>query len=108
MQQITIIGGGLAGLTAAISCAEQGALVRLFEAHDRLGGRGRSADGPYKANPGPHAILAGSPMWPWLRERELLPAHVRSPLSGVRFRWRDEIRRVPAVGATVAALRLRA
>jgi phytoene dehydrogenase-like protein len=108
MRQVTIIGGGLAGLTAAISCAEQGASVSLFEAHEQLGGRARSADGPYKANLGPHAILAGSPMWPWLRERDLLPAHVRSPLSGVRFRWRDDVRRVPAVGATVAALRLRA
>lgn len=108
MRPVTIIGGGLAGLTAAISCAERGFPVRLLEAHQELGGRARSADGPYKANLGPHAILAGSPVWPWLRERELLPAHVRSPLSGVRFRWRDDIRRVPAVGATVAALRLRA
>jgi phytoene dehydrogenase-like protein len=108
MSQITIVGGGLAGLTAAMSCAEGGAQVRLIEAHEELGGRARSAAGPYKANLGPHAVLSGSPMWPWLRERELLPAHVRSPLSGVRFRWRDDIRRVPAVGATVAALRLRA
>jgi phytoene dehydrogenase-like protein len=108
MSQITIVGGGLAGLTAAISCAERGARVRLLEAHEELGGRARSAAGPYKANLGPHAVLSGSPMWPWLRERELLPQHVRSPLSGVRFRWRDDIRRVPAVGATVAALRLRA
>ena len=108
MREITIVGGGLAGLTAAISCAERGAAVRLLEAHELLGGRARSAAGPYKANLGPHAILAASPVWTWLRERELLPAHVRSPLSGVRFRWRDDIRRVPAVGATVAALRLRA
>jgi NAD(P)-binding Rossmann-like domain len=108
MPEITIVGGGLAGLTAAISCAERGASVRVLEAHEELGGRARSADGPYKANLGPHAILSGSPMWPWLRERDLLPPHVRSPLSGVRFRWRDDIRRVPAVGATVAALRLRA
>jgi phytoene dehydrogenase-like protein len=108
MRDVTIIGGGLAGLTAAISCAERGASVRLLEAHEQLGGRARSLSGPYKANLGPHAVLAGNPMWPWLRERELLPAHVRSPLSGVRFRWRDDIRRVPAVGATVAALRLRA
>jgi phytoene dehydrogenase-like protein len=108
VSQITIIGGGLAGLTAAISCAEQGVPVRLLEAHEQLGGRARSAAGPYKANLGPHAILSGSPMWPWLAERDLLPPHVRSPLSGVRFRWRDDIRRVPAVGATVAALRLRA
>jgi phytoene dehydrogenase-like protein len=105
--EITVVGGGLAGLTAAISCAEQGASVRMLEAHDELGGRARSTTGPYKANLGPHAILASSPLWDWLGERGLLPPHARPPLSGVRFRWRDEIRRVPAVGAAVAALRLR-
>jgi phytoene dehydrogenase-like protein len=107
MDQITIVGGGLAGLTAAISCAEQGAAVRLLEAHDELGGRARSMAGPYKANLGPHALLAGSPFWRWLGDRELLPPYARPPLSGVRFRWQDDIRRVPAVGAAVAALRLR-
>jgi phytoene dehydrogenase-like protein len=107
MNEITVVGGGLAGLTAAISCAEQGAAVRLLEAHDELGGRARSTAGPYKANLGPHALLASSPFWRWLGERGLLPAHTRPPLSGVRFRWHDEIRRVPAVGAAVAALRLR-
>jgi phytoene dehydrogenase-like protein len=104
---ITIVGGGLAGLTAAISCAEQGAPVRLLEAHEELGGRARSTDGPYKANLGPHALLSSSPLWGWLGQRSLLPPHARPPLSGVRFRWRGEIRRVPAVGAAVAALRLR-
>ena len=79
----------------------------LLEAHDQLGGRARSMDGPYKANLGPHALLAGSPFWRWLGERGLLPPHARPPLSGVRFRWRDDVRRVPAVGAAVAALRLR-
>lgn len=107
MDRITIIGGGLAGLTAAISCAEQRADVTLHEAHDELGGRARTAPGPYKVNLGPHAILASSPLWKWLGERGLLPPHARPRLSGVRFRWRDDIRRVPAVGATVAALRLR-
>lgn len=107
MDTITIIGGGLAGLTASISCAEQGASVRLLEAHEELGGRARSTDGPYKANLGPHAILASSPFWRWLGERDLIPPYARPRLSGVRFRWKDEIRRVPAVGAAVAALRLR-
>ena len=107
MQEITIVGGGLSGLTAAIACAEQGAPVRLLEAHDELGGRARSTDGPYKANLGPHALLASSPLWSWLGERGLIPPYARPPLSGVRFRWKDDIRRVPAVGATVAALRLR-
>jgi phytoene dehydrogenase-like protein len=107
MDEIKIVGGGLAGLTAAISCAEQGARVRLLEAHDEVGGRARSMSGPYKANLGPHALLSNSPFWRWLGERGLLPLHARPPLSGVRFRWRDDIRRVPAVGAAVAALRLR-
>ena len=107
MQKITVIGGGIAGLTAAISCAEQGADVRILEAHGELGGRARSMDGPYKANLGPHALLSSSPFWGWLGERDLLPPYARPPLSGVRFRWRDDIRRVPAVGAAVAALRLR-
>ncbi len=105
--EITIVGGGLAGLTAAISCAEHRTPVRLLEAHEDLGGRARSSSGPYKANLGPHALLSNSPFWHWLGERGLLPPHARPPLSGVRFRWRDDIRRVPAVGAAVAALRLR-
>src|SRR5436305_3267525 len=107
MPQITIVGGGLAGLVAAISCAEQGAAVRLFEGHEELGGRARSTEGPYQVNLGPHAILASSPFWTWLGERGLLPPYARPRLSGVRFRWQDDIRRVPAVGAAVAALRLR-
>jgi phytoene dehydrogenase-like protein len=106
MQKITIVGGGLAGLTAAISCAEQGAQVTLVEAHEELGGRARTTSGPYRANLGPHAILSSSPMWKWLGERGLLPPYARPRLSGVRFRWQDDIRRVPAVGATVSALRL--
>jgi NAD(P)-binding Rossmann-like domain len=107
METIKVVGGGLAGLTAAISCAEQGAQVVLLEAHEQLGGRARSTDGPYKANLGPHAVLASSPFWKWLGERDLIPPYARPRLSGVRFRWEDEIRRVPAVGAAVAALRLR-
>jgi phytoene dehydrogenase-like protein len=107
MRHITIVGGGLAGLTAAISCAEQTAKVTLLETHDEVGGRARSTPGPYKANLGPHAILASSPLWQWLTERGLRPPYARPRLSGVRFRWENDIRRVPAVGATVAALRLR-
>jgi phytoene dehydrogenase-like protein len=104
---ITIVGGGIAGLTAAISCAERGAEVILLEANTQLGGRARSLPAPYRANLGPHALLSNSPFWRWLGERDLMPPYARPPLSGARFRWRDDIRRVPGVGASIAALRLR-
>jgi hypothetical protein len=110
MSQITIVGGGLAGLTAAIACAEGGAQVRLLEAHDALGGRARSDEGPFKANLGPHALYQDGPLWRWLADRKLLPAHVGPPLggaSGARFRWEGAVRRTPPLGAIPSVLRLR-
>jgi phytoene dehydrogenase-like protein len=107
MSRITIVGGGLAGLTAAIECAESGAEVRLLEAHDVLGGRARSMAGPYKANLGPHVIYKDGPLWHWLAERGLLPAHKNAPLAGIRFRWQGDVRRTPPLGTIPSVLRLR-
>jgi phytoene dehydrogenase-like protein len=107
MSQITVVGGGLAGMTAAIACAEGGAQVRLLEAHEALGGRARSAEGPYKANLGPHALYSDGPLWQWLAERKLLPAHVRPPLGGARFRFQGAVQRTPPLGAIPSILRLR-
>ncbi|ODA75573.1 hypothetical protein APS67_000136 [Streptomyces sp. AVP053U2] len=53
MHRITVLGGGFAGLTAAITAAEAGAQVTLHEAHHTLGGRARTAEGPYRTNGGP-------------------------------------------------------
>ena len=107
MSGITVVGGGIAGLTAAIMAAEGGATVRLLEAHDELGGRARSMGGPYKANLGPHVIYKDGPLWDWLAERELLPKYKAPPLAGIRFRWQGEIRRTPPLGTVPAVLRLR-
>lgn len=104
---ITIVGGGLAGLTAAIACAEAGRRVRLLEAHESLGGRARSATGPYKANLGPHVIYKDGAFWDWLTERELLPPFAGPPLAGIRFRWQGVARRLPPLGTVPAVLRLR-
>jgi phytoene dehydrogenase-like protein len=105
--QITIVGAGIAGLVAAIACAEEGAGVRLVEAHESLGGRGRSTDGPYKANLGPHAMYHDGPFWKWMRERDVLPANASPRLSGARLRLGGTLRRTPPLGSLPAVLRLR-
>lgn len=105
--QVTVVGGGIAGLVAAIACAEEGARVRLVEAHERLGGRARSTDGPYKANLGPHAMYNDGAFWKWMRERDILPAYRNARLTGVRLRLGGTLRRTPPLGTLPAILRLR-
>ncbi|ROQ67222.1 phytoene dehydrogenase-like protein [Streptomyces sp. 840.1] len=98
MQRIHIIGGGLAGLTAAITAAESGALVTVHEAHHTLGGRARTAEGPYRTNEGPHALYRRGPHWTWLDRRNLLgPTTAVPPLEAarLRFRHRSALRRTP-------------
>jgi hypothetical protein len=107
MSEITVVGGGVAGLTAAITCAEQGASVRLFEARERLGGRARSTDGAYKANLGPHAIYKGGVLWDWLSERGLMPPLARPQLTGVRFQYDGAVHRTPPLSLIPPGLRLR-
>lgn len=105
--QITIVGGGLAGLIAAIASVEGGASAHLLEAHENLGGRARSTEGPYKANLGPHVVYKDGPLWDWLSERDILPPHARPPMAGIRLRWDGEIHRTPPLGALPSVLRLR-
>ena len=107
MHKITVIGGGVAGLTAAISCAEQGVDVELYEASASLGGRARSDAGPYKTNLGPHAIYKGGALWTWLSDRNLLPPVARPQLTGVRFHYEGAIHRTPPLSLIPPGLRLR-
>jgi phytoene dehydrogenase-like protein len=107
MSEITVIGGGVAGLTAAITCAEHGTAVRLLEAHEALGGRARSTDGPYRANLGPHAIYKGGALWNWLSERGLMPPLARPRLTGIRFHYEGAVHRTPPLTLLPPGLRLR-
>ncbi|MFF1451831.1 FAD-dependent oxidoreductase [Streptomyces sp. NPDC058274] len=98
MHRITVIGGGFAGLTAAITAAEAGAKVTVHEAHHTLGGRARTAEGPYRTNEGPHALYSGGPHWTWLKQRDLLgPLAPLPPLEAARLRLRHQgvLRRTP-------------
>lgn len=54
---VAIVGGGIAGLTAAAFAARTGARVTLLEGAPDLGGRGRTREeGGFAFNHGPHAL----------------------------------------------------
>ena len=113
MTRVTIVGAGLAGLTAAIACAEAGADVVVHEAHAVPGGRARTTAPPWIAHEGPHAFYADGPHWRWLVERDLVgPAATLSlaDARGVRFHRDGRLRRTPPAGllAMVAHRRRRA
>jgi phytoene dehydrogenase-like protein len=98
MADVTVVGGGLAGMVAAITAAEQGAKVHLYEAHQTLGGRARSSSPPFVANDGPHALYDNGPLWPWLLQRDLIGRPARPSLGALaasRFRWHGRLRRRP-------------
>ncbi|MEU8863605.1 FAD-dependent oxidoreductase [Streptomyces umbrinus] len=98
MHRITVVGGGFAGLTAAITAAEAGAKVTVYEAHHTLGGRARTTEGPYRTNEGPHALYKGGPHWTWLSQRNLIGELAPlPPLEAARLRLRHKgtLRRTP-------------
>jgi phytoene dehydrogenase-like protein len=108
MHRITVIGGGFAGLTAAITAAEAGAKVTVHEAHHTLGGRARTAEAPYRTNDGPHALYNGGPHWAWLRQRDLIgPLAPVPPLEATRLRLHHKgaLRRTPPLALLKLARR---
>jgi hypothetical protein len=112
-REITVVGGGVAGLVASIACAEGGAAVRLLEAHDAVGGRGRTTAPPYLANFGPHVLYANGALHAFLRERALLPPLRTMPMSpssirsaSIRFRADGAVRALPPAPFARAVARL--
>jgi phytoene dehydrogenase-like protein len=102
---LTIVGAGITGLTAAIEAAERGCRVTVAEANSQPGGRARTLAAPFRANAGGHAIYADGPWWAWLDSRGLTPPIVKAPryASLVRAGGRAGLR--PAeLSAAIAAL----
>lgn len=60
MAHFVVIGGGIAGLTAANALVDSGANVTVLEQSQELGGRARTVrEGGYLLNLGPHALYRG-------------------------------------------------
>jgi oxygen-dependent protoporphyrinogen oxidase len=85
---VAIVGGGLAGLTAAYRLKQRGMRVVVYEAGDRVGGAVRTErrDG-YLAELGPNSLAAPSTqLWAFLLELGLEPSILpASPAARKRF-----------------------
>jgi phytoene dehydrogenase-like protein len=58
--QVIVVGGGMAGLSAAALAARQGGAVTVFEGGKEVGGRARTQDrGGFLFNQGAHALYTG-------------------------------------------------
>ena len=102
---LTVVGAGVTGLTAAIEAAERGRRVVVAEAHSQPGGRARSLSGPFRANAGPHAIYVDGPWWAWLESRGLTPPIVEAPRHANLVRAGGQLGPWPAeLSAAIAAL----
>jgi hypothetical protein len=82
---VHVVGGGLAGLVAAITAAEDGAPVVLYEASSSLGGRALGGTDQRGVNLGPHVLFADGAVLRWFRSRDLpVPLHL-PPARGARL-----------------------
>src|SRR5207253_4255235 len=105
---LTIVGGGLAGLVAAITAREAGLDVTVHEMRKELGGRARTTDGAHRANWGPHVVYSDGPLWAWLDERGLArPARRVPALPRPAFRVDGRTRLLPPRRVLGGLLKLR-
>ncbi|HEY1322947.1 MAG TPA: NAD(P)-binding protein [Streptosporangiaceae bacterium] len=81
---VHVVGGGIAGLVAAITAAEAGAPVILHEAAARVGGRALGPAGRPGLNLGPHVVLTDGALARWLAARDIRVGLRLPALRGIR------------------------
>lgn len=103
---VAVVGGGLAGLTAAVAAARAGARVTLFDSR-AVGGRARSIerDG-YTLNEGAHALYANGAALATLRALGVEPAGAPPDPATYRLVWDGEIVPLPTGPKALATTRI--
>ncbi len=95
--RVAVVGGGLAGLVAAVTAAEEGAAVVLFEGSSSFGGRASTVkENGFRFNLGPHALYKLGAARRFLLERGIDPAgSAPSSVPGLAFDG-EKLHRLPA------------
>lgn len=98
---VAVIGGGLAGLTAATLAARAGARVVLVEPHP-LGGRARTTDRDgFRFNQGPHALYEAGEARRILGELGVVPTGGKPALHQAWWWYRGDAHRFPRGAGTL-------
>lgn len=80
---VVVVGGGLAGLTAAVTAARQGARVTVLEARSDAGGRARTTESNgFLCNEGPHALYKATGGMAVLQKLGVEPDGAPPPTKG--------------------------
>jgi phytoene dehydrogenase-like protein len=97
MNDLIIVGGGLAGLAAAAWCARDGLAVVVLERANALGGRARTdVRAGYAHNLGGHALYVGGHAARGLRELGVQVTGAAPPSGGLLGMSRGRLHRFPA------------
>jgi phytoene dehydrogenase-like protein len=101
---VVVVGGGLAGLTAASVAARAGARVTLLERLSEPGGRARTrVERGFHFNMGPHALYTAGPGAEVLRELGVAPSGGRPATSGALARRGGRLHALPGGFASLVS-----
>jgi len=107
MNDVIIVGGGLAGLAAATWCAKRGLRVVLLERSGALGGRARTTrDAGFAHNLGGHALYVHGALDRALRELGVAFTGAPPPAAGLLGMASGELHRFPAGPFSMVATHL--
>ena len=103
---VVVVGGGLAGLVAAVTAANGGSSVALLDSRS-FGGRGRSAsrDG-FVLDEGGHALYRGGGGWDVLTSLGVDPQGVTPDPKSYRVLWHGEVAPLPTTATGILTTRL--